>query len=284
MMTDQAADERLDEDREPTSPTRVLIVDDAASTRLFLRGVLESCPQFQVAGEAENGAEAVEMADALQPDVVLLDLAMPVTDGASALSGLLRVAPGARVIILSGKDTKGVTPLLAAGATAFIQKGVPPFELLDRLGTILREPVTLRRTVSQEEHTVDTLIPVTPVAQARGVICDDDPVTRRLVAQVLENCGVRVLAETDVVPNLLSIVGLAQPEVLVLDLWLEGTTGTSAIPEIRKLSPSTLLVVYSAHEEWKDKALAAGASAFVVKPHFDDLEGEIRRLTTTTRS
>jgi CheY-like chemotaxis protein len=104
---------------------------------------------------------------------------------------------------------------------------------------------------------------------------------RHLVARVLTNCDVPVLAETDVVPNLLSVVELAKPELVVLDLWLEGTPGTSALTEIRKISPRTLVIVYSAHEALRGQALAGGAAAFVAKPHFDELAAVIHRLAPT---
>jgi DNA-binding NarL/FixJ family response regulator len=255
------------------APTRVLIVDDAASTRHFLRGVLDFCPQFEVAGEADNGASAIEVAEAIQPDVVLLDLSMPVSDGASALSGLLSVAPNARVIVLSGTDKKG----------AVVPKGLAPFELLDRLGSILKQPVTMQRTAPGRESPADVEA-VRSQTNVRAVICDDDAGARHLVAQILDICDMEVLAETDAVPHLLSVVEHSKPELVVLDLWLEGTSGTSAIPDIRRLSPRTQVVVYSAFEEWKDKAFAAGASAFVAKPNLRELETEIRwRMPTPTK-
>jgi CheY-like chemotaxis protein len=254
--------------------SRVLIVDDAASTRRFLRGVLEHSRQFEVAGEAANGASAVEMAEALQPDVVLLDLSMPLTDGATALSGLLRVAPNALVIVLSGVNPERSAPLLAAGASGFIPKGLAPYELLERLGRIVGRPVSVQPAPPSEERSADT---DAGLVRPRAVICDDDATSRRLVGRVLENCGVSVVAETDSVPHLLTVVGLAKPELLVLDLWLEGTTGTTAIPEIAEISPDTFVIVYSAYVEWKVKALAAGAAAFVAKPDFDELEAHIRR-------
>jgi CheY-like chemotaxis protein len=149
--------------------------------------------------------------------------------------------------------------------------------LLQRLGSILERPVTLQRTAPANETPAAT--PKSPPRrQARAVVCEDDAMARHLIAQVLENCGVPVIAETDGVPNLLSVVELAQPELVVLDLWLEGTPGTSALAEIRKVSPRTIVVVYSAYEEWKDKALAAGAAAFVAKPHFEELKAHIQRL------
>jgi DNA-binding NarL/FixJ family response regulator len=261
-------------------PLRVLIVDDAGSTRRLLRGVLEYSTHFDVAGEADNGMAAIEMAEALQPDVVLLDLSMPVSDGSSALAGLLRVAPHARVIILSGMDDKVALPLLSVGAAAFVRKGLPPFDLLDRLCNILGRSVTSAPSAPASEGPAATVDPA-PREQPQAIVCDDDPMTRRLVTQVLANCGVRVSAETDVVSKLLTLVEAGKPELVVLDLWLEGTTGASALPEIRKLSPDTAVVIYSGHAAWKSKALGGGAAAFVTKPHFDELETVIRRLTTT---
>jgi DNA-binding NarL/FixJ family response regulator len=259
-------------------PTRVLIVDDVASTRHFLRAVLESSSQFDVVGEADNGASAIQSADALHPDVVLLDLCMPAPDGLTALDCVTRVAPGTCVVIMSGLDRKAAEPYLAAGATAFLPKGLRPVELLDELSSILGRPVELRQASPAEAAPPGVPAAAVPTTY-RAVICDDDAMTRHLVAQVLAKCEVDVIAETDVVPNLMSVVVLAKPEIIVLDLWLEGVSGTSALPAIRSMSPDTTVVVYSAHPAWAADALAAGADAFVSKPHFQQLEATIRRLT-----
>ncbi|MCU1352723.1 MAG: DNA-binding response regulator [Acidimicrobiales bacterium] len=285
----------------PARPVRFLIVDDAASTRHLLRAVLEHCPQFAVAGEADNGVIAVERAVMLQPDVILLDLSMPVADGSSVLGQLLRAAPNARVIVLSSTDPACAAPLLAAGASAFLPKGLYPFDLIERLGRILGRGVTLQPEgpadvpdemaddvavdapvdeapeVASHEPIADTA-PTPPSVRPRAVICDDDPMVRRLVAELLASSDVDVIAETSVVPNLLTVVDLSQPELVVLDLWLEGITGTSALPEIHRISPRTLVFVYSAYEEWSDKAMAGGAAAFVAKPNFHLLDEAIRRL------
>ena len=264
-------------------PLRVLIVDDAASTRLLLRTLLEHAGGFDVCGEADNGDVAVELAADLQPDVVLLDLSMPVAGGSGALSDLLAVAPRAKVIILSGMDPTVAAPLADHGATAFIPKGLPPFELLDRL------QAALGRAIDPSPPEVPpTPMPPTPEPPPRdeglpqAVICDDDPTTRRLVGRVLETCALEVVAETAMVPALLAAVRAAQPDLIVLDLWLEGTSGTSALPEISRLSPATRVVVYSGHETWADDARAAGAHAFVAKPDFRLLEETIRRLLATS--
>ncbi|MEY2571594.1 MAG: hypothetical protein QOE63_1944 [Acidimicrobiaceae bacterium] len=263
-------------------PTRFLVVDDAASTRRFLRTVLGCCPRFEVVGEADDGTTAIQMARELQPDVVLLDLAMPRMDGATALADVRRAAPAALVIILTGADRAGAPALLAAGATAFISKGLPPFELLEQLGALLDEHESTTRPPSMPGMPADAAA-LSPMAKKpRAVLCDDDAMSRHLVGQVLTNCGASVVAETDAVPAMLSVIEMSQPDLVVLDLWLEGTSGQTALPEIRRLSPKTAVIVYSAHEGWEGAALAGGAVAFVAKPHFDKLEQQIRLLVAVT--
>jgi CheY-like chemotaxis protein len=137
---------------------------------------------------------------------------------------------------------------------------------------------TQREPRPLHQPTADPTRAVPGHAQPRAVICDDDPTTRRLVAQILANCDVDVVAETDTVPHLLLVIGLAQPDLLVLDLWLEGTPGTSALPDIGGISPGTYVVVYSAYAELKERALASGAASFVAKPNFVALEDGIRRV------
>jgi DNA-binding NarL/FixJ family response regulator len=254
-------------------PIRVLIVDDAASTRRLLRGILEYSPRFDVAGEADNGLSAIVEATSLQPDVILLDVSMPFLDGPGALADLMKVAPQARVVVISGADASAATRLVAAGALAFIRKGLAPLELLRRLIAVLGE----RTGTSSGSGSNVTSIwkPVAP----RAVICDDDATTRRLVGQLLENCGVDVIAETDHAPSVVSVVELAQPEIVILDLWLEGISGTSALPDCHRVSPGSSIIVYSSYEPWRANAMAAGATAFIRKPRFDMLGAEIRRLT-----
>lgn len=115
-------------------PIRVLLADDTASVRMLLRVTLESSSDFEVVGEAGDGAQAVEMAAALQPDMVLLDLAMPVLGGMEAIPQIRSRAPGARVVVVSGyaPDRMG-RQAVEVGATAFLEKQQRPRELLASL-------------------------------------------------------------------------------------------------------------------------------------------------------
>jgi PAS domain S-box-containing protein len=112
----------------------VLLADDTASVRLLLRGALEASRDFEVVGEAGDGAQAVAMAEALQPDMVLLDLAMPVLGGMEAIPQIRRRAPDARVVVVSGyaPDRMG-SQAVEVGAAAFIEKQRRPRELVASL-------------------------------------------------------------------------------------------------------------------------------------------------------
>src|ERR1700761_4685248 len=113
------------------SPIRVLIVDDHPVVRDGLRGIFESDPQFEVAGEAGNGAEAVTRARSLQPDVVLMDLRMPDVDGVTAIKRLAELGVATRVLVLTTYDTDSdVVPAIEAGATGYLLKDAPRSELL----------------------------------------------------------------------------------------------------------------------------------------------------------
>jgi DNA-binding NarL/FixJ family response regulator len=102
---------------------RVLIVDDTAIVRAVVRRTLESDSHFEVVGEAVNGRVAIEEAQTCQPDLVLLDLAMPEMDGLEALPHIRVVAPEAQVIVLSAFSPDHMaTQAIASGACAYLEK------------------------------------------------------------------------------------------------------------------------------------------------------------------
>jgi DNA-binding NarL/FixJ family response regulator len=108
---------------------RLLIVDDHPVVRNGLSGIFHP-PEFEVVGEAGDGAEAVSRALELEPDVVLMDLRMPGMDGLSAIAELARRGSRARVLVLTTYDTdRDVLPAIEAGATGYLLKDAPNAEL-----------------------------------------------------------------------------------------------------------------------------------------------------------
>jgi DNA-binding NarL/FixJ family response regulator len=110
---------------------RVLVVDDHQLVRAGLIILLEAAADIQVAGEAADGQQAIEAAAATSPDVVLMDLSMPVLDGVAATRVLLAERPDTRVVALTSfSDRQRVTDILAAGATGYVLKDCHPDDLL----------------------------------------------------------------------------------------------------------------------------------------------------------
>ena len=128
---------------------RLLIVDDHPVVRDGLRGILESSPGFTVVGEASDGAEAVIRAEALRPDVILMDLRMPGTDGVSAIKRLVERGTTARILVLTTYDTDSdVVPAIEAGATGYLLKDSPRSELLRAVRAAARGEAALSPSVA----------------------------------------------------------------------------------------------------------------------------------------
>ena len=128
---------------------RLLIADDHPVVRDGLRGIFEASGEFEVAGEAANGREAVDRAAALRPDVVLMDLRMPVLDGVSAIRLLAEKGVSARVLVLTTFDTDtDVVPAIEAGATGYLLKDSPPDELLRGVRAAARGEAVLSPSVA----------------------------------------------------------------------------------------------------------------------------------------
>ena len=105
------------------APIRVLVCDDVEAFRALMRYTLQEDPGIEVVGEAADGMAANDAADRLQPDVVLLDLTMPVLDGIDAIATVLERAPGTRVVALSGWGAERMAQAaLEQGAVAYVEK------------------------------------------------------------------------------------------------------------------------------------------------------------------
>ena len=153
---------------------RVLICDDQALVRAGFRAILEAQPDVEVAGEAENGAEAVALAERRAVDVILMDIRMPVLDGVEATRRLVAGGSPARILVLTTFDLdEYVHAAIRAGASGFLLKDVTPAKLLEAIrivaaGDALLAPSVTRRllerfasTLPQRDHSTEALATLT---------------------------------------------------------------------------------------------------------------------------
>lgn len=120
------------------TPIRVLLVDDHALVRLGFRRLLQDDPALEVVGEASDGQQAVELALSLQPDVVVMDYAIPIFNGALATRKIRAACPGTRVLILSmHSEPSYVANSREAGASGYLLKNAQDLELVAAVKGVL---------------------------------------------------------------------------------------------------------------------------------------------------
>jgi DNA-binding NarL/FixJ family response regulator len=199
--------------------TRVLLADDQPLVRVGLRKVLEYEPDMEVVGEAGDGRAAVTEAAWLRPEVVLMDIRMPVLDGIEATRRLTRDYPNVRVLILTtfGLD-EYVFDALRAGASGFMLKDAPPEEIVGAVRIVasgeallasavtrtvieefarqpapapLAEPVAVGELTPREREVFDLLV----AGYSNPEICDQlvisDATAKTHVARILQKLGLR---------------------------------------------------------------------------------------------
>jgi DNA-binding NarL/FixJ family response regulator len=129
---------------------RVLVVDDQALVRGGFRSILETQPDIDVVGEAEDGQDAVEQCATALPDVVLMDIRMPRLDGLAATATIVAAPSPPKVLILTTFDLDGyVYQALRAGASGFLLKSAPPRELADAIRTIASGDALLSPSITR---------------------------------------------------------------------------------------------------------------------------------------
>ena len=129
---------------------RVLIVDDHPIVRAGLVGLVEADDDLEVVGTGANGREAVDLARATTPDVVLMDLRMPDLDGDAATARVLEVSPNSRVVILTTYESDdAILSAIGAGASGYLLKAAPEAELLAGIRAVAAGEVALAPSVSR---------------------------------------------------------------------------------------------------------------------------------------
>ena len=142
---------------------RIVLADDQALLRKGFRMILESEDDMEIVGEAANGQDAVRLAGLYAPDVVLMDVRMPVLDGIEATRAITTSGDATRVLILTTFDLDEYAfGALRAGASGFLLKDVPPPELVDAIRTVARgdavvSPRITRRLLEEYAHQLPDL-------------------------------------------------------------------------------------------------------------------------------
>ncbi|MFI5762317.1 MULTISPECIES: response regulator [unclassified Streptomyces] len=180
---------------------RVLIADDQPLVRTGLALILAPEPEFEVVGEAGNGAEAVALAQRLRPDVVVMDIRMPVLDGVGATAELSALLPQCRVLALSTFDMdEYVVAALRAGAYGFLPKDVSPEELTAAIRTVYAgEAAVAPRLLTRLISTYVRAPATRPVGRTAGVPAGLTPREReiwQLLAGGLDNA--EIAADLDI--------------------------------------------------------------------------------------
>jgi DNA-binding NarL/FixJ family response regulator len=203
--------------------TSILIADDQALVRVGLRKVLETEPELVVVGEAVNGEDAAAAARRLRPEIVLMDIRMPVLDGIEATRRIVRAHPDTRVLILTtfGLDTY-VYDALRAGASGFMLKDAPPEEIVAAVRivasgeallapavtrAVIEEFVRQRPAVQPAPASVEELTPrerevldLLARGRSNAEICEQlvisEATTKTHVARILQKLGLRDRVQT----------------------------------------------------------------------------------------
>jgi DNA-binding NarL/FixJ family response regulator len=132
-------------------PIRLLLVDDHGLFRKGLVSLLQRESEFQVIGEAENGAEAIRKAKQLKPDLVLMDIHMPGTDGIEATRRIREMLPSTRVVILTvSEDDKDLFEGIKCGAHGYLLKKLEPEELYAMLRGVFEGEAPISRTTASK--------------------------------------------------------------------------------------------------------------------------------------
>ncbi|HEY9765542.1 MAG TPA: response regulator [Chroococcales cyanobacterium] len=239
------------------SKVKVLIADDELSRRTFLARVIEESG-CELVGSAAQGQEAVEMYFKLKPDILLMDITMPIMDGLSAFKRIKLEDPSARVVMLAeAAQTSAINKAMEVGAKHVLIK---PFQKADLNAAI--EGV---------------------LVQVKILVVDDQVFLRRLLTRLIGENGWTVVGGAANGKEAVEMYSELKPDIVMMDVTMPVMDGIEALKAIKQSDPKARVIMVSDAQE-KEKveaAMQAGAKAYVLKP-FEDVQviAEIRRLAS----
>ena len=137
------------------SQTQILLVDDCKQWRETLRSMLETIPGYQVVAEAGNGLQAVQKAAQLHPEIVLLDIGMPILNGIEAAPRIRRASPHSKIVFVTQENDPDLkTAALATGAAGYFLKSRVVSELIPAMGALVTLPVATSGVLSRAMATM----------------------------------------------------------------------------------------------------------------------------------
>lgn len=169
--------------------TQILIADDHAVMRMGLTALFDTVPEFKIIGEASTGLEAVDKAHTLKPDIIIMDLMMPIMDGVAATRKIQQDTPNTKVLLLTTFGTSdGIAQALSAGATGAILKSASNEELITAVHTVASGKLFIAKDV---QKLLKNEPPVQPLTERQLEILSF--VTRGLTNQdIAKALGIRV--------------------------------------------------------------------------------------------
>jgi two-component system chemotaxis response regulator CheB len=283
--------------------TRVLVVDDSPLVRAVLGEAFAAVPDIEVVGEAGDGKTAVELAERLRPDVITMDVLMPVMDGLEATARIMRDCPTAIVVVArDGGDVRTLAmEALARGALEVFPKPATGFDAtaaaalaatVRRTARVARMQAVVR--APGEGRGSGPIVTGAP-ARIRVLVVDDSPVVRTVLrAGLSRESDLEIVGEASDGAQAVRMAAELRPDLVTMDLLMPIMGGTDATLRIMRECPCPILVLVGApgsSSPSEQDALAGGALEVFHKPAegFDDtslqrLVGTIRRMVQVARA
>lgn len=210
------------------NPIRVLLADDEAIIRYGLKAVARCTAEIEIVGEACDGEDAIAKAQALQPDVILMDIGMPLTNGIAATKEICQVLPNTKILILTTHDdAQHITEAMQQGAVGYLLKNTPPEDFVQSIQSAYRGYMQFSPGLGQK--LLQQLRPATPQTQL-DKLPDVTPREQDVLKLICEGASNREIAQAlhitektvkNHVSSILSQVGVKSRTQLAI--WANGT-------------------------------------------------------------